>query len=122
MAARGALQDLRPLEILNMMNTKIQKAILNFTGASRFEKIEVIQTLWSGYGEIARLRLYDAAVDTVVVKTVTLPKAAEHPRGWNTERSHQRKIRSYQVECKWYTVFAAQCDASCRVPACLGAL
>ena len=105
-----------------MMNTKIQKAILNFTGASRFEKIEVIQTLWSGYGEIARLRLYDAAVDTVVVKTVALPNAADHPRGWNTERSHQRKIRSYQVECKWYTAFAAQCDAGCRVPACLGAL
>ena len=80
-----------------MMNTKIQKAILNFTGASRFEKIEVIQTLWSGYGEIARLRLYDAAVDTVVVKTVALPNAADHPRGWNTELSHQRKIRSYQV-------------------------
>ena len=107
---------------LNPMNKNIQKAILNFTGASRFEKIEVIQTLWSGYGEIARLRLYDAAIDTVVAKTVALPKAAEHPRGWNTERSHQRKIRSYQVECKWYTAFAAQCDASCRVPACLGAL
>ena len=107
---------------LNPMNKNIQKAILNFTGASRFEEIEVIQTLWSGYGEIARLRLYDAAIDTVVAKTVALPKAAEHPRGWNTDRSHQRKIGSYQVECKWYTVFAAQCDASCRVPACLGAL
>jgi len=61
-----------------MMNTKIQKAILNFTGASRFEKIEVIQTLWSGYGEIARLRLYDAAVDTTDLKGIAQTIMDEH--------------------------------------------
>jgi hypothetical protein len=33
-----------------------------------------------------------------VIKYVKLPDQGLHPRGWNTDRSHQRKIRSYQVE------------------------
>lgn len=104
------------------MNANIHNAILQFTGASRFEEIEVIQSLWSGYGKIVRLRLFDAAVDTVVVKYVSLPDSTEHPRGWNTDLSHQRKIRSYQVESQWYTRYGELCDAGCRVAGCLGAL
>jgi hypothetical protein len=55
----------------------------------------------------------------VVVKHVKLPDRHHHPRGWNTDRSHQRKIRSYQVETAWYRDWASRCDARCRVPACL---
>lgn len=104
------------------MTPTIKQAILNFTGASSFTVDSVIQTLWSGYGEILRLRLTGAAVQTVVVKYVCLPDATSHPRGWNTPLSHQRKVRSYQVESRWYEHFAAKCDDACRVPKSLGVL
>ncbi|MCA9546454.1 MAG: phosphotransferase, partial [Myxococcales bacterium] len=87
---------------------------------------ERIQSLWSGYGEIRRVRLHGAAatvgsaVDTVVVKWVRPPAGAAHPRGWGSDRSHQRKLRSYAVEHRFYEYFAAQTHAACRVPACLG--
>jgi hypothetical protein len=82
-------------------------------------KIEDIQTLWSGYGKIMRYGLKSGDRDSVVIKHVKLPDQGSHPRGWNTDRSHQRKIRSYQVETAWYRDWAELCDDSCFVPHCL---
>jgi len=47
---------------------------------------------------------------------VQLPKSAKHPRGWNTDRSHQRKLHSYQVEVNWYQNFSSIADDRCRIP------
>lgn len=78
-------------------------------------KGEVVQQLWSGYGEIARY--YSPAKELhFVVKKVAPPKNMRHPRGWNTQHSHDRKIQSYQVEQKFYRRYAHQCDELCRVP------
>lgn len=74
---------------------------------------EVIQSLWGGYGELVRLIF---AKRSVIVKHVKLPKPSEHPRGWNTDRSHQRKLHSYQVEVSWYAHFSGVMDSHCRVP------
>ncbi|EGQ8703877.1 phosphotransferase [Vibrio parahaemolyticus] len=74
---------------------------------------EVIQSLWGGYGELVRLKF---AKRSVIVKHVKLPKPSEHPRGWNTDRSHQRKLHSYQVEVSWYAHFSGVMDSHCRVP------
>ncbi|MDF4732138.1 phosphotransferase [Vibrio parahaemolyticus] len=74
---------------------------------------EVIQSLWGGYGELVRLIF---AKRSVIVKHVKLPKPSEHPRGWNTDRSHQRKLHSYQVEVSWYAHFSGDMDSHCRVP------
>lgn len=74
---------------------------------------EVIQSLWSGYGELVRLTF---AAQSIIVKHIKLPKAAEHPRGWNTDRSHQRKLHSYQVEVNWYRAFSTIVDERCRIP------
>ncbi len=105
------------------MTPSIQQAILNFTGATQFEQESVIQSLWSGYGEILRLRCKGvSSAETVIAKYVSLPDTANHPRGWNTNISHQRKVCSYQVECHWYQQFAEQCDDICRVPGCFGTL
>lgn len=52
------------------------------------------------------------------VKHVRLPDQSNHPRGWNTDLSHQRKIHSYQVEMAWYTQFSTHCSIDCRVPRC----
>lgn len=81
---------------------------------------ERIQSLWSGYGEIRRVHLTGCEVPSVVVKRVAPPTAAKHPRGWNTSRSHERKLRSYAVEGHWYSRWATECHGRARVPRCHG--
>jgi hypothetical protein len=97
------------------MNENFQDIIRRTVGTDIF-KIEDIQTLWSGYGKIMRYGLKDDDRNSVVIKHVKLPDQSLHPRGWNTDLSHQRKIRSYQVETAWYRDWAKLCDDSCRIP------
>ncbi|MEM6263396.1 MAG: phosphotransferase [Bacteroidota bacterium] len=99
------------------MNEHIKSIIQQKTGAAGLIEQEVIQELWSGYGKIIRISLQDAPMESVVVKHVQLPVAHHHPRGWNTGISHQRKIKSYQVETTWYKNYSAQSAA--RLPNCL---
>lgn len=82
---------------------------------SQIVKTETVQSLWSGYGELARYYLPKQR-KTIVVKHIEPPNSVNHPRGWNTDISHQRKLRSYEVEVQFYRDFAAQCDDLCRVP------
>ncbi|MGR5192372.1 phosphotransferase [Vibrio rotiferianus] len=77
------------------------------------ERIDVIQSLWGGYGELVRLTFPSRSI---IIKHVQLPKLSEHPRGWNTDRSHQRKLHSYQVEVSWYQHFSQTVDERCRIP------
>jgi hypothetical protein len=51
-----------------------------------------------------------------VVKHVRVPTAARHPRGWNSSASHERKVRSYEIEAAWYQQWGDQCGDACRVP------
>ncbi len=74
---------------------------------------EVIQTLWGGYGELVRLRFQDTSI---IIKHVKLPITTDHPYGWNTNLSHQRKIHSYEVEVNWYQEFSQTTDERCRIP------
>ncbi len=53
---------------------------------------------------------------TVIVKHIQLQDDKIHPKGWNTELSHQRKLTSYQVERRWYQHFSCQTNGRCRVP------
>ncbi|MDF7809195.1 phosphotransferase [Pontiellaceae bacterium B12219] len=119
------------------MNPHFKEITLKATGASALTESEVIQSLWSGYGKIVRCGLeYAVGTDrrsvrtterrarrarptSVVVKHVHWPTAKNHPRGWNTGNSHERKVKSYQVETAFYADFAERCDDSCRVPKCL---
>ncbi|PSU33863.1 phosphotransferase [Photobacterium lutimaris] len=90
-------------------------------GANNVVRVEPIQSLWSGYGELVRLYLDGGEVPSVIVKYILLPQSTAsshaHPRGWNTSRSHQRKLDSYQVEVNWYRDYANKCLAP--VPKCL---
>ena len=81
--------------------------------------VQVIQSLWGGYGELVRLvfsQENSAELKSVIVKHVALPDQAEHPKGWNTKLSHQRKVHSYQVETAWYQSFSQQWDERCPIP------
>ncbi|MBC7001475.1 aminoglycoside phosphotransferase family protein [Photobacterium sp. BZF1] len=101
--------------------TKIIEKVALSVGAVGVASVEHIQSLWSGYGELVRLHLDGGGRPSVIVKYILLPTAtsqtANHPRGWNTSRSHQRKLDSYQVEVNWYRHYANHCQAP--VPKCL---
>jgi len=108
------------------MNRHVEDLICRATGADGVFHREDIQSLWSGYGKIIRYGLHyglrsdlkEGDCRSIVVKHVKLPDQRDHPRGWNTDFSHQRKVTSYQVESAWYRDWSAACDACCRVPRC----
>lgn len=91
--------------------------IAEVTGAKAARRGERVQSLWSGYGEICRVRLTGAEIATVIVKSVKPPARA---RASQAGASHTRKCRSYDVERAWYRAFAPRCDATCRVPRLFG--
>lgn len=74
---------------------------------------DVIQTLWSGYGTLIRLTFLETSI---IVKHIKLPNPSKHPRRWNSDHSHQRKLHSYQVEVNWYQHFSTPIDKRCRIP------
>ncbi len=92
--------------------------MLGASSASRIETIDVVQSLWSGYGQLLRCGL-TGPIRSVIVKRVQWPDGRAHPRGWATDRSHARKLRSYEVEAAWYDSAAQRCPPTCRVPGCL---
>ncbi len=89
-------------------------------GAARAVKGAALQTLWSGYGEIRRVHLEGGAAQTAILKRVTPPSEQRHPRGWASDASHQRKLRSYAVEQAFYSRYQERCTSVCRVPRCFG--
>lgn len=93
-------------------------AVLGATGAGRIARAELVQELWSGYGRILRCHIEAADVSSVIVKHVRWPDERDHPRGWATDRSHERKVHSYRVETHWYAHHAPRCGPRSRVPAC----
>ena len=102
------------------MNKKLQEQIINTTGAESCFIKENIQELWSGYGNIYRVGLNNAAVDSIIVKHIQEKSTSNHPRGWNSSSSHQRKLFSYKVEFSWYRNWANMTNSKCYVPKCFG--
>lgn len=94
----------------------LNEEILRVTEASEIVGEKTIQSLWSGYGEIKKYFLKGGKYASMVVKHIDLPEQENHPRGWNTERSHERKLKSYQVEKNWYQHFSNHTNAQCRIP------
>lgn len=96
--------------------SSINDLVLQVAGAIAINETSHVQTLWSGYGEIRRYYLDGGKFSSVIVKHIQLPEKADHPRGWNTSLSHNRKLKSYQVESHWYKHYATQSNDSCRLP------
>jgi hypothetical protein len=102
------------------MNINFKDYLLKVTNSSECAELEVIQSLWSGYGKVSRYRMDNSQHNTVVVKFISLNQAGEHPRGWSTGFSHNRKVESYKVETNWYEKWNMQCISNCRTPKFLG--
>ena len=102
------------------MNPDFKEYLLKVTQSQSCKEIEIIQTLWSGYGKISRYELDNDSSKTVVVKTILLEQVATHPRGWNTDNSHNRKVKSYEIETNWYEKWNQLCTSNCRTPKFIG--
>ncbi len=101
------------------MDKHFEVAIARSVSADRIQKNEIIQELWSGYGQIIRYVTSNPKIPSVIVKHICYPDNNNHPRGWNTDNSHKRKLNSYEIETEWYKNWASQCSSSCRIPRCL---
>ncbi|KXO13260.1 choline kinase [Moritella sp. JT01] len=99
--------------------TDVLQAVANAMMAERVVSTQLIQPLWGGYGELFRATLSGSQYTSVIVKHIKLPQPKMHPRGWNTSISHQRKLKSYQVELHWYQHYANNGLPQCPVPKCL---
>ena len=97
----------------------VESAVLDSTGAHAVVGATVVQRLWGGYGQIVRCLLDGGAHRTVIVKHVRWPDDRDHPYGWTSDLSHERKVQSYRVETAWYERYAPRCPDAARVPACL---
>lgn len=119
---RGTLES-RHLNSINASNMPkaLNKLVLTYLQTyfsdAEISKVTSIQTLWSGYGEIARY-LVPSLNKTVVIKVVDPQSESVHPRGWDGQRSHQRKLDSYVNEAVFYSRYSSETDALCRVPMC----
>ena len=103
-----------------MDDDEIDRFIKSTTQASGTCNQEAVQTLWSGYGSINRIELVGAQFPSVIIKYVQ-PGEGEHPRGWNTDLSHERKLKSYQVETRWYDRQRnGPSPTLARIPKCIG--
>jgi aminoglycoside phosphotransferase len=102
------------------MHSNFTDYLLKVSKATHYKEVETIQALWSNYGKISRYQLENSTHHTLVVKYIALEQPGEHPRGWNTTNSHDRKVKSYQVESLWYEQWAKFCNDKCRIPQFIG--
>ena len=103
-----------------MEKEAIDQFILEATEAENLKRLGVVQTLWSGYGSIVRIALEGSKFSSVIVKHVQ-PENGKHPRGWNTDLSHRRKLKSYEVETNWYRDLSnSEINQYARIPKCFG--
>lgn len=97
----------------NISSIDFYKDIAQELNLGHFISENIIQTLWGGYGELKRVEF---SFKTVIIKHIKLPKPSSHPKGWNTNTSHKRKLHSYQVEVNWYEHFSKTIDNKCPIP------
>ena len=103
------------------MKPHVQDRILRLTQAEAIARVEVIQPLWNHYGTLSRVVLDGGECASVIVKHIQFPEEASHPRGFNSDISRRRKVRSYAVEMHWYQNQNTQLSDGAPTPRCLDA-
>lgn len=92
-----------------MLSPEAEALVLVSTGAERVSRVEHVQSLWGGFGALWRVELRGGRAPSVILKDVRPPRANE------ADVSHRRKRRSYDVECTFYSRYAARCPEGARV-------
>lgn len=104
----------------NLLSSTQREFIQGCLQGSSFVVAGKVQSLWGGQGAILRLQSTTDGQPSVILKQIVLNRRAGHPRGWATNASFERKVRSYDVEMEWYRQYAHRCTSVCRVPRLLG--
>lgn len=103
-----------------IINKALTEKLLNLTNSNSITNISLIQGVWGGYGQLLRITLAEGIIDSVILKQVNTPKPKQHPKGWNSNQSHQRKLISYNVESYWYQYYGQMhLDQDCYIPRCI---
>ena len=103
-----------------LIDNEVCSQLLALTQSKKILNIELIQGVWGGYGQLLRITFLEGEVNSVVLKLINTPQPDDHPKGWNTNHSHQRKLNSYCVESYWYQHYADLHDETdCKLPTCL---
>ena len=76
-----------------MEKEELDTFILEITNAESLYDMGVVQSLWSGYGNIVRIGLKGANYPSVIVKHVK-PYNGNHPRG-GIQTSHMKENLSH---------------------------
>ena len=103
------------------MHSNLQTRILQATHAQHILQTELIQPLWNDYGTLSRVFLRGGNHAAVIVKHIKIPKQANHPRGFVSSLSNDRKVRSYEVETHWYQHQNKDMPKASPTPQCLDA-
>ncbi len=98
------------------MNLELESWLLRTLGAKSIVSVHTLQSLWSGYGSIFRVELEAENVSSVVVKAVTYPNKKSHPRGWQSDFAHSRKVKSYKNECLFYKKYGKLVSNKLKLP------
>ena len=98
------------------LNNEI-KAFIDFKSIN---KVEEIQSLWSGYGSVLRVFLEGAAYSSVVVKWIEFSNQIKPKSSWSSEFAHKRKLNSYRNELTWYQYYSFLLNGFCKMPTYLG--
>ena len=104
------------------MQHQLQDDIMRLTQADEITHTELIQPLWNHYGTLSRVRLRGGVYQSVIVKHIKIPQQRHHPRGFTGSISHQRKVKSYQVEAHWYSRYQRLLPNTTPTPRCLSVL
>ena len=103
------------------MHEQMTARILKCTQAEAIVDEELIQPLWNDYGTLSRVKLRGGLHESVIVKHIQFPSNAKHPRGFSGTLSHERKVRSYEVETHWYRNQNRRMPPAAPTPDCLDA-
>ena len=95
----------------------LETKICTVTSSESCQLGQLIQEVWSGYGVIRKATLDGRPV---VVKHVDLSTVKANRLGWQSNFSHQRKVRSYEVETQFYRHVSRRCVGFVRVPQLVG--
>lgn len=98
------------------MHSDLKEQILKHTGAHSISKVELVQSLWSDFGSLERVWLSGVDPKSIVIKRIQPPSEMLHPRGWNTNASSERKLKSYEIERHWYEKYVHRLPAEIKVP------
>lgn len=98
------------------MNIEDISSLLRFSfgfESSHIQNIQIVQSLWSGYGAIVRFVQNDTPIIAKLVNTQAMP---HHPRGWAGQTSHERKLSSFINEQTFYQSHASDLQDVAAVP------